>query len=295
MSTGTAITMTETTFGAVAVRLSDNFWRPLPCHGKKPVMDQWNVLCQIPWDHSDLMDACQEFDHCACGIASTSTTAFIDVDVLNEDHVKQITVLADQHLGHTPLVRIGRSPKFVCIYRCAPSSLIRSRKLHPIEVMRASGQIIGFGVHEQTGQPYSWINGYSPLTLCADDPRIPLIDATQLHRFVSAALAICGRTHYPRDVRRGRTRGLQDEDIHQELRVLAVQLGFRRAAIKLLETAIDGSQRRHMTMFAVVSSAAGRGWGRSQVIELFEHFAGWSGVTEADFHRTLDGVCWRRS
>jgi hypothetical protein len=48
-------------------------------------------------------------------------------------------------------------------------------------------------------------------------------------------------------------------------------------------------ERRHITMFEVISSGIGRGWSEARIIRLFErHFAGWNGVSEAAFRRVLD-------
>jgi hypothetical protein len=279
-------------FGMVAVALHDLGWRPLPVAGKAAVMEGWNELCTVPWDRDDLITAVVEFNTCNCGIAADAQLVFLDVDVLDQETSNSLARTADLHLGQTPLVRIGRAPKFVRIYRRQAGSVIRSTKPKPVEVMCGSGQCVAFGLHEETGQPYRWIAGYSPLDLPADDHAIPALDAAQLQRFLTAARGIVGRSHYVGTPRRGRPHGLQDydDDIHQRLRVLAARLGFRRAAIELLENVAKGE--RYDTMRAVVWAAHGRGWSTEQIEDLFEHFAGWDdrdgGVTDYQFRHALE-------
>jgi hypothetical protein len=279
------------TFGMVAVALHDLGWRPLPVVGKAAVMEGWNTLCIVPWDRDDLITATVEFNTCNCGIAADDRRVVLDVDVLDQDTSNSLARAADLHLGETPLVRVGRAPKFVRIYRRQPGSVIRSTKPKPVEVMCGSGQCVAFGLHEETGQPYRWITGYSPIDLHADDPAIPALDAAQLQRFLTAARGIVGQPHYGGAARRGRPRGLQDDDdVHQRLRVLAARTGFRRAAITLLENVVKGE--RYDTMRAVVWGAFGRGWSSEQVEDLFEHFAGWDdrdgGVTDYQFRHALE-------
>ena len=78
-------------------------------------------------------------------------------------------------------------------------------------------------------------------------------------------------------------------EVRQRLRIDAQVVGFERAAVRLLQRAVDGSQRRHTTAFEVACAAAGRGWSEERVIRLFEnHFAGWNGVSDDAFRRMLD-------
>jgi hypothetical protein len=288
-----------TSFGVVAIPLHDLGWRPIPTLGKAPVLTRWNELCALPWDRDDLSATTTEFagDDYACGIASDREHVFLDQDILESGIAADVNALSDRTLGETPLVRVGRQPKILRIFRCDPQAGIRSQKLHPIEIMAGSGQIIAFGVHVDTRQPYTWPTGASPLTVAAASPDIPLISAGQLGRFLTEATQLIGRTHCGvagRTARRRRSAG-PTADIQQRLRIDAARFGFKRAARGLLERAVPGN--RHATMWAVVSAAAGRGWPEDRVIDLLEqHFAGWAapgaaagdGVSAADFGRAIN-------
>jgi hypothetical protein len=291
--------ITPTNFDVVAVPLHDFDWRPLPTEGKVPVIDRWNELCSIPWDRDDLVATTAEFagDAYSCGIASDHDHVFLDQDILDLTVAAEVSAISDRTFGPTPLTRIGRHPKVVRIFRCDARVGIRSRKIHPIEIMAGSGQIIAFGTHVDTRRPYTWPTGASPLTLSALSPDIPLITATQLGNFLTETFKLVGRTHYGGACRSLAQRGSAGQtvaDVHQQLRLDAARLGFKRAAIGMLETAMPGY--RHLVMWAVVSASTGRGWSENRIIDLFErHFAGWAapgaaagdGVSDDDFERAL--------
>jgi hypothetical protein len=294
-----------TDFAAVAISLHDHAWHPVPVIGKVPAMIGWADLNRMPWDREDLLSATADYagrDY-GCGLAAVRDVVVIDCDVLDEGLAASIATMADTIIRPTPLIRIGRAPKWVRIYRRDPANQIVSRKVHPIEVMSGSGMVVAFGRHPDTDQPYRWTD-QSPLTLSADDPSIPLITSTQVNQFLAAAHAILARTHYgvtgrpPGAARRTRTAGngigngigngaaALPYDLHQRLRLEALRMGFERAVIGLLAGAHEGI--RHATMWAVVSSAAGRGFPENRLIALFErHFAGWDGVTREAFAHAI--------
>jgi hypothetical protein len=280
-------------FGQVALLLHDLGWRPLPADGKAAILPGWNELCAVPWDRRDLIDATAEFTDYNCGIAADEEHVLLDLDVLDADVAEDVVHLADQTLGATPLIRIGQEPKQVRIYRAGSPGRIRSGKPRPIEIMSGTGMVVAFGIHPDTQQPYRWVSGASPLTLSADSADIPAIDHTQLQRFLSAAREALARAHYVVDrrtrARTGATNRAVVTDLRQRLRIDAQVIGFERAAIRLLQAAVDGSHVRHMTAFEVTAAAAGRGWDEARVRHLFDvHFAGWNGVDAAAFNRILN-------
>ena len=132
---------------------------------------------------ADLFAATCEFqpteDFCCCFAVPPEIVA-VDADIIDPEHAAFANKLADTILGETPLVRIGLAPKQIRIYRAG--NLIRSRKLHPLEIFCGSGQFIAFGWHAKAGRPYVWPKE-SPLTVSADDRAIPAITQAQLDQF----------------------------------------------------------------------------------------------------------------
>jgi hypothetical protein len=280
-------------FGEVALLLHDLGWRPLPCNGKAAILFRWNELSRIPWDRDDLIDAATEFSAFNCGIAADAEHVVVDLDVVQYELAHEIADLADQTLGPTPLIRVGREPKQARIYRNGSPGRIHSSKPHPTEIMAGTGMIVAFGIHPDTQQPYRWVSGASPLSLRANSTSIPTIDHLQLRRFLSGAGKALARARYVVDrrfaARPAMTNVAVFTEVRQRLRIDAQVVGFERAAIRLLHEAVDGSQRRHATAFEVVCAAAGRGWSEERIIRLFEsHFAGWNGVSDDAFCRILD-------
>jgi hypothetical protein len=294
MTTSTATTGIAENFAAVAVALHDREWRPLPVQGKAPILPGWNVLCAMPWDRDDLIAATQE-DYAnigyGCGLAADTEHVIIDIDVLDEQLAADIGTVADQLCGPTPLVRIGRAPKSARIYR-SQARTIRTSMARPIQALSGSMQLVAFGAHPDIGEPYRWIAGYSPLTLPADSLEIPKITSAQLQQFLAAAHGLLTRAHYVGDGHPGRPRrqaaGAAVHDVHQQLRIDAMRLGFERAAIEMLENA-DHEGVRDLALFAMVSSAAGRGWSEERIVHKAErYFRGWDGVSDRKFNAMLN-------
>lgn len=115
---------------------------------------------------------------CVFGPASGNTFA-IDIDAMDPAVAAEITDLADEILGYTPLRREGRAPKIALIYRHGPGERDRvpslSRKFAAvdgageshvgedgIEILGATKLITFHGRHHKTGTYFKWLDA-SPL------------------------------------------------------------------------------------------------------------------------------------
>ena len=269
---------TPITFAAAAQPLAERGWRPFPGRqsSKIPAMCGWPGLNVAEWDRADLEATRAEYqptdDFCCCLAVQPEVTA-VDLDILDAGHAATADSLANDILGKTPLVRIGYAPKQVRIYRSG--DVIRSRKLHPLEIFSGSGQFIGFGWHQKAGRPYIWPE-LSPLDVCADSDVIPLVTRAQLDRFAFELFKVVPRRLLPT----GQARTGSISTVGERLRMLTTLHGsWKRAAAIVLSEAVDGL--RNETAWAVVSSAAGRGISEDLVWEVFErHFRGWDGVSK---------------
>jgi hypothetical protein len=87
-----------------------------------------------------------------------------DVDVLDRELVDQIVALIAQKLGPTPLVRVGRAPKVLLVYRpeCRLKKLQTPELFFPdgtkakVELLGDGQQFVADGIHPDTGKPYTW-------------------------------------------------------------------------------------------------------------------------------------------
>ena len=184
------------TFAAVARQVAERGWRPFPGlqTSKVPAMQEWSALCRLEWDNDDLAAAVAEYlpvhDYCAC-LAVQREIVALDADILDPAHAAYAAELADFVLGVTPLIRIGLSPKCIRVYRAG--DLIRSRKLHPLEIFCGSGQFVGFGWHGKAGRPYIWPHA-SPLTLSTDSHDIPVVTQAKLDSFTDELFKVVPRS-----------------------------------------------------------------------------------------------------
>jgi hypothetical protein len=269
------------TFAAVAWQVAEHGWRPFPGWqtSKTPAMRGWSGLNDAEWDDTDLAATITEYqpaDRFCCCLAVQREIVAIDIDIIDQEHANFANELADEILGETPLVRIGLAPKHIRIYRAG--DLIRSRKLHPVEIFSGTGQFIGFGWHAKAKRPYLWPNE-SPLTVSADSNVIPPVTRAQIELFTAKLFRAVPRRLLP--TRQGRPGGAgAPQTVGERLRMLTTLHGsWKRAVATVLSEASEGFYNE--TLWAVVASASGRGISEDLIWELIEkHFSGDPKVSE---------------
>ena len=281
------------TFAAVAQPVAEHGWRPFPGlqTSKVPAMKGWSGLNNTEWDADDLAAAITEYqpadDYCCC-LAVQADIVALDADIVDPEHAAFANDLADNLLGNTPLVRIGLAPKQIRIYRAG--NHIKSRKLHPLEIFCGSGQFIAFGWHAKAGRPYLWPHE-SPLTIATDNHAIPAVKQAQIEHFTTELFKVVPRRLAP--IRQARPGAGTSQTINDRLRMLTTLHGsWKRAAAIMLSEAGDGYYNE--TLWAVVTSAAGRGIPEDVVWELVEqHFNRDPKVSEAKLVSDLTGMIER--
>jgi hypothetical protein len=275
--------VTVTTFKSAGPMLLASGWQPFPADAaaKKPSISGWSLLCRPDgWMTDDelqeLLESCGED---ACSIAITPDLFVVDMDEERPVQVARLVALADRALGGTPLLRRGnpdRPP--LRVYRQVVPGTIRTRHLYRLDLLGAGGaQIVAFGLR-QSGRPYEWVGGASPLTMRPDDPAIPVVTVRQVASFAAEAVRIIG----PRPACAGSSsrggRPLPHLEPLMRLKQLIPLHGFQRAAAHVLSDVVEGE--RNATAFAVVASGIGRGLPDHEILDLFDqHFAGWGGVS----------------
>ncbi len=121
-------------------------WEPMPAWSRfshhKP--SEHNVNMWADWPGSGV------------GIVTGGASGVIgvDLDILDEKLAHSAKLVFFKHLGVTPLIRVGKAPKMMLVYRVgAPMSKIA---MSPIEVLANGQQFVAYGVHPQTGLDYHW-------------------------------------------------------------------------------------------------------------------------------------------
>jgi len=105
---------------------------------------------------------------------------------------RKIEELAIRHLGHSPLRRVGRAPKFLLAYRTqegfakisTDEITMPSGNKAKIEILARGQQFVGYGVHPDTRREYQWGNQRPDNTPLAD---LPLVTGDALRGFVDEA------------------------------------------------------------------------------------------------------------
>src|SRR4051794_7622898 len=130
-------------------------------------------------------------DHPGLGLACGRAAA-ADVDVYDPELADAIEALAIEHLGTTPLRRVGQPPKRLLVYqvedgplpKAQTPELLKGDLKAKVEVLGQGQQFVAFGVHPATGLPFAW-NGATPETVPLDE--LPAVTRDQVELFVADA------------------------------------------------------------------------------------------------------------
>lgn len=121
----------------------------------------------------------------------TKVTCAIDIDSLDEETALLFERWCLDEIGPAP-VRIGKAPKRLLVYRTEePFSKRSSAKYvdewgdnQQIEILGNGQQFVAFHIHPDTGKPYTWVDGKSPLNIRAND--LTLITQDQISELIDA-------------------------------------------------------------------------------------------------------------
>ena len=143
-----------------AAKLVDGGYRIIPIMPgtKRPGRYFEGVWGELPrWTEINAanthIDIWTKWPGCGIGILTGEVVA-IDIDVLDEGVALKVGEVFQNKLGQTDLIRIGKSPKALYLYRTLePFSKI---SLHPIEVLGVGQQFVAYAYHPETNKPYAW-------------------------------------------------------------------------------------------------------------------------------------------
>lgn len=194
------------TFGAIAQRISDNGYRPLPIGPgqKRPPKGflDWQTY------RFDAQDSVTYGDH-GVGIILGRQDGLVgvDIDVRDPATAETLDQVAVRMLGPAPR-RVGQAPKCLRLYRYEGAAIRkmqtngfrflgddREAKAHKVEILATGQQFVAFGVHPDTQKPYTWPDGPSPLVTPAID--LPTVTERQLAEFLAEAKSILERIAEP--------------------------------------------------------------------------------------------------
>ncbi len=171
---------------------------PHPGAGKAPLISGWQFACARRFDLSQLHNAVLlHTDRLGgLGIAGGFCGAFgVDVDIDDEALAHQVHGLAARVLGVGGLVRYGRRPRRMLVFRteggiALPSKSVAFGSGHKVELIGAGKQFVAFGVHPKTLAPYEWEGDRGPHNVAVAE--IPAVDPSMVDEFFAQLGEILG-------------------------------------------------------------------------------------------------------
>lgn len=186
------------------LKLLKNGFEPILVTGKRPVASGWQKVEITPEWLSE-----EQANHPAATNTGLRTGKLValDNDLLSADDARIIGDTATEILGFTPFQRRGAKPEPMVLYRCEASVrkiTVRARspgssdKRTVFEVLGQGQQVVVYGDHPDTGQPYSWELGFigeEPANLTFESvPEVTLEKIREAVRAIGARLEELGYT-----------------------------------------------------------------------------------------------------
>jgi Bifunctional DNA primase/polymerase, N-terminal len=153
---------------AYRLLLRGSGFAPVPCIGKRPLMDGWQRLGDATEHEVRRWTRTRPAEN-NTGILTRLNPA-IDVDLLDEEAAEAAERMVKDRFGGDAIfpVRFGRPPKRAILLRCdLPFTKCAAELVGPlgpqagekIEVLCDGAQVLVDGIHPDTARPYSWHGG----------------------------------------------------------------------------------------------------------------------------------------
>jgi Bifunctional DNA primase/polymerase, N-terminal len=257
---------------SLRLNLKAGGYAPIPVDGKRPPMTGWSKLGGASDDDIRAWD--KAFPDAASTGILTGLVPALDIDVTNEEAAEAVEALVREHFEEAGyfLVRIGRAPKRAILFRTdRPFKKMTAELISPsggsgqkLEFLCDGQQLVAFGLHKETKQPYRW-HGGEPGQIRRED--LPYIHEEEAQRLVRDAVdLLCRDFAYKRAAaRRRKGNGAADQGgaewghlaenirkghaLHDSLRDLAGKLvasGMDAgAAVNFLRGLMDQAEGEH--------------------------------------------------
>src|SRR5712691_10679203 len=168
--------------------------------GKKRAMDRWETKVQTNDGEIDIW--AKTFPHAKSTGLLTRMMPTLDVDIKNPDAADAVEALVRERFEDhgVILVRFGNTPKRAIPFRTdTPFKKITVNLIAPdgnenqkFELLADGQQVVGFGIHKDTGKPYRWFGGEPGVVLRGE---LPAINQTEAQQLVDDAVDLVVREH----------------------------------------------------------------------------------------------------
>ncbi len=162
-------------------------YTPLPVAGKAVYRPEWKTIAV---DKAEVMSWEAHPDWPGIGIR-TGEIVGVDIDVDDAALAERVKALAMDILGKTTLVRVGRSPRMLLVYRTETPirKKVATGVAGKVEALGDGQQFVAYGIHPDTQKPYTWIEAD---LLDVPATHVPPIGEKRLDAFLAAALDALG-------------------------------------------------------------------------------------------------------
>jgi hypothetical protein len=154
-------------------------------HGdKSPIVKEWEKLAANPPDEYEIARWASLYPTAGIGYVygGNEHVLGVDLDFLDEEKANRAFARTKSILVPSPLLRIGRYPKRLLLYRYNGPEL-PGKNFGGFELFYSSGQTILFGIHPHTGRSYEWALG-DPREIGPSD--LPEVSNEQILELINA-------------------------------------------------------------------------------------------------------------
>jgi hypothetical protein len=141
-------------FGALAPKLRDMGWQsliPLIPHEKRPAISKWEQFNLRPPTDNEIEGWVAAAPGSGIGLAyGPDRVIAADQDFSDPQTAATVANI----VGETPLVRMGRPPKRLTLYKASRNLFVPGKAFGGFELYSTSGQTVLYKVHPDTGRPY---------------------------------------------------------------------------------------------------------------------------------------------
>jgi hypothetical protein len=241
----------------------------IPASGKSPAILRYPEYGLCPADRIEFASWLKLHPLSNISLVMSGYVVVFDIDVLDEDLVKEIIALAIKELGPIDFRRVGQAPKVSIFYRALDAIPTFAGAVIEIFCTAGSKQVLLFGTHPDTGGEYEW-EDCSPLSHRLE--QMPGVRYSQVVVFRERALKLVAESGYIRPQRQpsafGPSHGVAGigDMMSEILREIGVANADPTAvAASYFEQAPDGA--KHYAMVSAVSVLVLRGYSDQQIVE----------------------------
>lgn len=226
---------------------------------KRPLLSNWSYYGRHRASEKQIALWASRWPEANTAIAVNAdiAVAYLDIDFDEPAAAMTARAAAAEHLGHTPLIRVGREPRQVRMYRLAGA--VEDLTAPGLELKTTAGLITLYGIHAGTGRPYFWPDEHPMETEPGDLPAIT-------PGMVSAFMEVIA----PFVVPRGRGAGIAPFDVQPAAPLLTTiadnpDVAPMEILTSVMRGAVEGCRRS--TMFGAVVAAVMTGHSDEEVTD----------------------------